>query len=114
MGMNNTVYMGSRNEVEKAIQQLDERAKAVAYKSNVVYGKEITRAKESLTVLLGKLEYMAEKFPEKLTKTEVHVTEEEPKEGRISVMKGKYVKMTYNLFSHKESFHVYLHPISCI
>ena len=113
MEINQEIYLKSRRSIEDAIAEISKMENITKYKQYYDYLKELTTAKENLVLLLGKIDYMHENSKE-LLPTEVYVTVETPQRGRITVINGKYVKMTYNLFSRKERFNVYLKPIDHI
>lgn len=107
----NQIYVDSKKNVEEAIKDLEERAKALLYKGNYAWSKEVSDARDSMVVLLGKIEGVHEKYPETLLLTEVTIGNV-PKEGRITLVKGEHITITYNLFRHKESFYIYLKDIA--
>lgn len=109
MGINEEVYSKNKRAIEGAITNLVQRENALKYLGKTDYKNEVTIAKEKLIVLLGLLEGMNEKYPDKLFPTEIHISEEGvdvPKAAKLVVYRGKSICISHALNSKKEIFYI--------
>lgn len=117
MGICDEIYSKNKKNIEDAIFFLSEREKALQYIGKSQYVKEFTEAREKLIVLLGKLEGMKEKYPDKIMPTEVHIIDEganPPRAAMLVAYRGKSMCLSHALTPKKEIFYINTRPLATI